>query len=226
MICIDLRTGQLRSIRLAQIEVWRTVDGSDDDSAPPLHQTLELAGEDVLAGKCPADFLDVLRVHAREPGVLVEPRGCRAARHRRSMSRARARSGQQRRARERMRAAARGAGDAEASEAELVGEQHAHPRPRRPRDGRGADPTSHNRRGRASPRQTPSSTYSSSCGHRTRREPGVPCIVRIGNPPGSPQTANATVRPSGVSSVRSGSPTRRAYGRRDNCRRAGRASPR
>src|SRR5215218_3461316 len=39
---------------------------------------------------------------------------------------------------------------------------------------------------------------------------GPPCNARIGNPSGSPHTANASVRPSGVSSVRTGSPTNRA----------------
>ena len=48
-------------------------------------------------------------------------------------------------------------------------------------------------------KHTPSSAYNSSRGHRPRRQPGVPCKPRIGNPSGSPQTANASVRPSGVS---------------------------
>jgi hypothetical protein len=59
-------------------------------------------------------------------------------------------------------------------------------------------------------KHTPSSTYNSSRGHRPRRQPGVPCKPRIGNPSGSPQTANASVRPSGVLNGRSGSPTHRA----------------
>src|SRR5262249_57928095 len=46
---------------------------------------------------------------------------------------------------------------------------------------------------------------------RLKRQPGVPCRLRIGKPSGSPHVAYASVRPSGVSSLRSGSPTGRAY---------------
>ena len=56
-------------------------------------------------------------------------------------------------------------------------------------------------------KQTPRPRYSSSSGQRLSRHPGVPCSPRTRNPSGSPQTANASTRPSGVVTVLSESPT-------------------
>src|SRR3954463_2148417 len=53
----------------------------------------------------------------------------------------------------------------------------------------------------------PSSLYRPSRGQRSKREPGVPWFPRTGKPLGSPQVANASVRPSGVSTVLSRSAT-------------------
>jgi len=39
-----------------------------------LLQRLQLASEDVLASERPAELLQVLRIHAGKPGILLEPR--------------------------------------------------------------------------------------------------------------------------------------------------------
>ena len=119
----DLRplwAGQLRSIRLAHIDVLQ--DGGRVDPGAFLElllQRLQFASEDVLASERPAELLDVLRIHAGKPGILLEPRRT----ERRDTDRAdRAYDtiGEERRARECMRSPARPSADAEAIEAELV----------------------------------------------------------------------------------------------------------
>ena len=53
--------------------------------------------------------------------------------------------------------------------------------------------------------RTPAATASESSGCRARRESGVPWTYSTGTPPGSPRSSSATRRPSGSSTIRSGS---------------------
>ena len=74
MICAISGRANSRSIRLAHIEVLQDGRGVDADAfLELLLQRLQLASEDVLAGERPAEFLDVLRIHAGKPGFLLEP---------------------------------------------------------------------------------------------------------------------------------------------------------
>ena len=89
----SLRVSSLRSASLRS-KSPSTAAGS---SATPGHDLrvlrLELAHQDLLAGLHPAELLDVLRVHAGEPVVLLEPRGLRTAPRRRTQAARTTRSG-------------------------------------------------------------------------------------------------------------------------------------
>src|SRR5262249_55414974 len=70
-----LLPGQLGAIRFAQLEsVEHGGRVLRDSSGDPRVLGLELRDQHVYAGEGPAELLDVLGVHAVEPGVLVEPR--------------------------------------------------------------------------------------------------------------------------------------------------------
>ena len=144
------RAGQLRSIRLAHVEVLEDRGRVDTDAfLDLLLQRLELGSEDVFAGERPAELLDVLRIHAGKPGFLLQP-GRSERRNTDLADRADDPIGQERRAREHVRSSARTSGGAELIEAELSSQARARRRPRRPRDGRGFDRTSRTPRDRAS----------------------------------------------------------------------------
>ena len=207
----ELGTRQLRLIRLAEIEIAENVGrvlGYAFRHGGVL--ALQLDAENVLARLRPAELLDVLGIHAGKPRIALEARRS----ERRDPDRARCADHpvwQERGAREHVWTTSRSAAHAEALESEAVGEQHhvfglvRHCPP--------------------SPacRLTVSRPV---VGHDTRAEfdeellvrpaaepdPGVPCRDMIGKPSGSPQTAKARTRPSGVVVVLRDSPTSRPYG--------------
>ena len=206
----DLRAllaGQLLPVGVAQVEVTENggrVVGHQGGDLCVLG--FELVHQDLLAGHRPTELLDVLGVHAGEPVVLVEPgvtERCDADHAGGSHDPV----GQACRAREGVRSAAGAARDAEALEAEVVGERGhvvdlVDDAPAGP-PGRPAVPGPVVR-DEKDPRAAVDVLV------RPALEPTARRSVQEEHrefPPGSPQSAYASVRPSGVSNVSSGSPT-------------------
>ena len=206
MICIRSLRRQLLAVRLAQVEVaehrGRVVGHAGDDLRV---LGLELPHQDLLAGLRPAEFLDVLRVHAREPVLALEP-GLSERCHADHAGGANDPVWQACRARQRVRSATGTARDAELLEAEVIGERGhvvdlVDDAPARPA-GRPSVPGPVVR-----DEEDPGSPVDALVRPALEPAPGVPCNTSTGKSPGSPHSAYASVRPSGVSNVSKGSPT-------------------